>query len=62
MEIEADLPEHLEAPIEKDAIVGQLTVKINGEEYRSIPIFATKSIERISFAYYLKKVFAAFRI
>lgn len=62
VEIEADLPEQLEAPIEKDAIVGQLTVKINGEEYRSLPIFATKSVERISFAYYLKKVFAAFRI
>lgn len=62
VEIEADLPDQLEAPIEKDAIVGQLTVKINGEEYRSIPIFATKSVERISFAYYLKKVIASFRL
>ena len=62
VEIEADLPKQLEAPIEKDAIVGQLTVKINGEEYRSLPIFATKSVERISFTYYLKKVFASFRV
>ena len=62
VEIEADLPKQLEAPIEKDAIVGQLTIKINGEEYRSLPIFATKSIERISFAYYLKKVFSSFGI
>ena len=62
VEIEADLPKQLEAPIEKDAIVGQLTIKINGEEYRSLPIFATKSVERISFAYYLKKVFSSFGI
>lgn len=62
VEIEVDIPKQLEAPIEKDAIVGQLTIKINGEEYRSIPVFATKSVERISFAYYLKKVLACFRI
>lgn len=62
VEIEVDIPKQLEAPIEKDAIVGQLTIKINGEEYRSIPIFATKSVERISLAYYLKKVLACFGI
>ncbi len=62
VEIEVDIPKQLEAPIEKDAIVGQLTIKINGKEYRSIPIFATKSVERISFAYYLKKVLACFGI
>lgn len=62
VEIEADLPKQLEAPIEKDAIVGKLTIKINGEVYRSIPVFATKSVERISFAYYLKKVLACFGI
>lgn len=62
VEIEVDIPKQLEAPIEKDAIVGQLTIKINGEEYRSIPVFATKSVERISFAYYLKKVLACFGI
>lgn len=62
VEIKADIPKQLEAPIEKDAIVGRLTVKINGEEYRSIPIFATKSVERISFAYYLKKVLGCFGI
>lgn len=62
VEIEADIPRQLEAPIEKDAIVGQLTVKINGKEYRSIPVFATKSVKRISFSYYLKKVLSGFSI
>lgn len=62
VEIEADIPEQLEAPIEKDAIVGQLTIKINGEKYRSVPVFATRSVERISFVYYLRKVLSCFGV
>ncbi len=57
-----ELPEELEAPVEKDAIVGRLIVEVNGEEYRSFPVFATKSVERVSFSYYFKKVLAAFGV
>lgn len=60
IEFKVEIPKQLEAPVEKDAIVGRLTVLINGEEYRSIPIFATKTVRRISFSYYFKKVLAAF--
>ncbi len=62
VEIEVHVPEQLEAPIEKDAIVGQVVIKIDGKEYRSVPVFATKSVERISFTYYLKKVLNCFGI
>ena len=62
VEIEENLPKELEAPIKKGAIVGQLVIKIDGEEYRSVPVFATKSVDRISFSYYLKKVLNSFGI
>lgn len=62
VEIEENLPKELEAPIKKGAIVGQLIIKIDGEEYRSVPVFATKSVKRISFSYYLKKVLNCFGI
>ncbi len=62
IEFKTELPEKLEAPVEKDAIVGRLIVEVNGEEYRSFPVFATKSVERVSFSYYFKKVLAAFGV
>lgn len=62
VEIEEQLPDKLEAPVKKDAIVGNLIIKINGLEYKSVPIFATKTVDRITFLYYLKKVLFAAKI
>lgn len=56
VEIREKLPESIEAPIKKGQIMGYLEILVNEETYCVIPVYSTKNIERISFAYFLEKV------
>ena len=43
---EISLPEHLEAPIEKGQTLGSITLSYDGEEYGTVDLVATSSLER----------------
>ncbi|BCN31342.1 D-alanyl-D-alanine carboxypeptidase family protein [Anaeromicropila herbilytica] len=57
--IEYDIPNSLEAPIKKDAVVGHITYYVNEQPYKKIPVYATDSVKKINFIYCLNKVLSS---
>ena len=51
------LPESLEAPVEKGAVIGRVKVTLNGGEIGGYDIIAKESVEKMSFSAALKILF-----
>lgn len=60
VEIRENIPESIEAPISSGDIVGSVYIYVNGELYDSLNVYAAKSINRVSFIYYMKCVISDF--
>ncbi len=56
VEIREKISSSLEAPVKKGQIAGYLEILVNEETYCVVPVYVTKNIERISFPYFLEKV------
>ena len=54
--IEYHIPDHLEAPVKADSIIGDAKYFINGQYYATVPILTTQDIPRIDFKYCLIKI------
>ena len=54
---EADLPEKLEAPVKKNQKIGSLYAKLDGKEIFSCLVTAEDKIGRITYKWYVDKVF-----
>ena len=54
--IEYDLPDKLEAPVNKDSLIGCAKYYIDGIYYTEIPIYATETVEKIDFKYCFQKI------
>ena len=55
-----ELPEKVEAPVEKGGEAGRARYLLNGAEIGSVPILFTEDVERAGYIDYLKKVFGIF--
>ncbi len=58
--MEADLPTQLQAPVKKGEKIGNLTIRINGEAFRVLPLYAGEDRRRITFGYVLRWVAVRF--
>lgn len=54
---EADLPDRIEAPVRKDQKIGTLRAKLNGKEIFTCLVTAGNTIDRITYKWYVDKVF-----
>ncbi len=55
-----DLPEAVQAPVEKGAEAGRIRYLLNGAEIGSVPIFYTDNVEKAGYLDYLQKIFDFF--
>ncbi len=55
-----NLPENVQAPIEKGTVAGEAVYKLNGQVIGSVPVLFDENVEKAGYGDYLKKVFAAF--
>lgn len=60
VELVKKLPNRMEAPVQRDEIVGTVDVLVNNELYATVNIYATDSVERINLQYYMKLVLESF--
>jgi len=54
---ETELPDKLPAPIQKNQKIGTLHAKLNGKELLSCLVTADDKIDRITYKWYVDKVF-----
>lgn len=54
--IEYDIPKVINAPVEKNSIVGYANYYINDILYEKLPIYTADSVERINFKFCLRKI------
>lgn len=59
---EIDLPESLEAPIEKGQVLGSITLRYEGRDYGSVDLVAATSLERSRYLAVLRQVKAFFSL
>ncbi len=62
LEITAQLPQSLDAPVEEGQEVGRLTVSIQGQEVESYPITAAGSVAKLDLLLSLKRLWQAFLV
>lgn len=53
---EVSLPKRLSAPVKKDETIGNLTVFINDEVYKVIPLYSNEERRKLTYIYILKKI------
>lgn len=58
--IAREIPETLTAPVKTNDIVGNLTILVDEKIYKTIPVYANSSSDRMTFEYVLKKVILKF--
>ena len=51
------LPKSLEAPVEEGTKIGKASLYLGGEELASYPILAEKQVDKITYMWYVDKVF-----
>lgn len=56
VEVSKELPDRLKAPLREGQAVGTVTYRLHGETVRSYPVYAKKSVERLSFSWCLNRV------
>ncbi|MGN0438007.1 MAG: D-alanyl-D-alanine carboxypeptidase family protein [Lachnospiraceae bacterium] len=54
------LPKRLEAPIKNKQKIGTLTIKINNEIYKKIPLYSDKACEKITYGFCMKYILYQF--
>lgn len=52
-----ELPEEITAPVKKDSKIGEVVFFLGKEKIAAYPVLAEKSVEKISYRWYLKRVF-----
>lgn len=55
-----NVPEYIEAPVSKNDEVGNISVYINDELFKSIPLYANEDVIRTDWLYYLKTLINPF--
>lgn len=60
VEVRCEIPEYLEAPVEKDAQVGRITYLLGGEVLQTLPVRTETSVDRIGYAWCLRYVLGRF--
>lgn len=55
-----EIPQKVSAPVLKGEKLGRIAYYLNGELIDSYPVYAEKSVEKISFKWYVEKVFHGF--
>ena len=56
IQIKENLITDAEAPIEADTVVGTLDIYINGACFRSLPVYAGRDVQRLTYSYVFKKL------
>ena len=62
VKIDVVLPRIREAPVGKGEIIGKIDIYINGELYKTQNIYSDKTVRRVTYGFYLKKVISMFCI
>lgn len=57
-----EVPDYISAPVKKDQNVGTLTITINDDVYKVIPLYSRESCKEITYQYILKKIFLQFLV
>lgn len=60
VEIKADIPEKLRAPVKAGTQVGSVSYLLNGKKLVEYPVFLEKSVKKIDIAWCMKRVFLLF--
>ena len=50
------LPSRLQAPVKRESTVGEMTIKINDEVYKIVPLYSREGHTKITYSYILKNV------
>ena len=50
------MPDSMTAPVKKGETIGKLTIKINNQNYKIVPIYSGEKRTKITYAYILKKI------
>ena len=56
------LPKTLKAPVKKDETIGEITIKIDDEIYKILPLYSREKRTRITYIYILKSVISKYFI
>ncbi len=56
IQIKENLITDAEAPIEADTVVGTLDIYINGACFQSLPVYAGRDVQRLTYSYVFKKL------
>ena len=54
---ELNVPDQLTAPVKAGETIGELSIKIGGEQYKILPVYAKETRREITFQYTLKRIF-----
>ena len=54
---ELNVPNQLTAPVKAGETIGELSIKIGGEQYKILPVYAKETRREITFQYTLKRIF-----
>lgn len=60
VKIDVVLPRIREAPVGKGEIIGKIDIYVNGELYKTENIYSDKTVSRVTYGFYLKKVIEMF--
>lgn len=50
------LPAQMEAPVEKGETVGEITIYVNDEKYKVLPLYSNENKRKITFGYILRQI------
>ncbi len=56
VQIRANIPDCLNAPVNKGDIVGTVDIYINEDLYRTFNVYSSEDVKKVTYFYYLKKV------
>ncbi|MGN0155284.1 MAG: D-alanyl-D-alanine carboxypeptidase family protein [Lachnospiraceae bacterium] len=51
------LPSCIEAPVKKDATIGELTITVNDEVYKVVPLYSKEERRKITYGYVMGQIF-----
>lgn len=56
VQISANIPDCINAPVNKGDIVGTVDIYINEDLYRTFHVYSSEDVKKVTYCYYLKKV------
>lgn len=57
---DVELPERLQAPVKAGETIGKITVKIDNQPYKIVPLYARESRGKITYSYVLRKIVTSY--